>query len=133
MLLSHRSQKEPYVRLSRHTALSSQCLLFKLLMFYLFYLLIDMPIINGLLDERRERISIRRELKRKCQEEYLPKERLKKDNSAPQIALGADSIQLENMQQFSQSGITRYINKDGLHALSFSCYLDVHACLSAVI
>nr|CAD1837950.1 unnamed protein product [Ananas comosus var. bracteatus] len=65
---------------------------------------VDMPIINGLLDERRERISIRRELKRKCQEEYLPKERLKKDNSAPQIALGADSIQLENMQQFSQSG-----------------------------
>nr|CAD1837969.1 unnamed protein product [Ananas comosus var. bracteatus] len=70
----------------------------------IYYLHTDMPIINGLLDERRERISIRRELKRKCQEEYLPKERLKKDNSAPQIALGTDSIQIENMQQFSQSG-----------------------------
>lgn len=92
-----------------------------------------MPIINGLLDERRERISIRRELKRKCQEEYLPKERLKMDNSAPQIGLGADSVQVENIQQFSQSGMMRYIDKDGLHALSFSCYLDAHACLSAVI
>ncbi|XP_072974401.1 uncharacterized protein [Typha angustifolia] len=69
----------------------------------IYYLHTDMPMTNGLLAQRKER-SIKRALKRKCQEEYAPRERSEKISDVTGLQVAADPIQSEYMQQSSQAG-----------------------------
>lgn len=63
-----------------------------------------MPVVNGLLEHTREKISIRRELKKKCQEEYHPAESFVKDNGVLKLGMMSDSSQPLRLQDCSQEG-----------------------------
>ncbi|XP_008785617.2 tip elongation aberrant protein 1 [Phoenix dactylifera] len=70
----------------------------------MYYLHTDMPVVNGLLEPTQEKISIRRELKKKCQEEYHPAEGFVKDNGVLRVGTMSDSSRPVRLQDCSQAG-----------------------------
>ncbi|KAJ0981958.1 hypothetical protein J5N97_010213 [Dioscorea zingiberensis] len=77
----------------------------------MYYLHTALPELNALSEDRHEKFSLKKELKRKCQEEYLQSNRFYKRNDVPQLGI-LDTSQTLVLHGHSQEG-TRYKNKQG--------------------
>ncbi|ERN17915.1 acyl-CoA-binding domain-containing protein 4 isoform X1 [Amborella trichopoda] len=71
----------------------------------MFYLYTDMSSENGRGDQRPEKFSLRKELKRKRQQQYLPSSGSEKDKDVRKVELTPDSYPLMSPPMFSQAAM----------------------------
>ncbi|THU62138.1 hypothetical protein C4D60_Mb01t01980 [Musa balbisiana] len=70
----------------------------------LFDLLPDMPVLNGLCDQRPAKLSIRRELRKKCRQDYLPSQRILKNNYFLKKQMISGSLHADHLRETDQAG-----------------------------
>ncbi|KAJ6834919.1 tip elongation aberrant protein 1-like isoform X1 [Iris pallida] len=71
----------------------------------MYYLYTDMPVQYGISEQRQEKSSLRRELKKKFREHYLPGKELGKDNNMQMLEVKTPS-QILDVQRCSHAGTT---------------------------
>lgn len=72
----------------------------------LFDILPDMPVLNGLCDQRPAKLSIRRELRKKCRQDYLPSQRILKNNYFLKKQMISGSLHADHLRETDQAGMT---------------------------
>ncbi|CAL9116970.1 uncharacterized protein LOC135634069 isoform X1 [Musa acuminata AAA Group] len=70
----------------------------------MYYLHTDMPVLNGLCDQRPAKLSIRRELRKKCRQDYLPSQRILKNNYFLKKQMISDSLHADHLRETDQAG-----------------------------